>query len=107
RLTQSVFLKDLSEQTEVSPRTLRFFKVSSGHLSGGIVNGPNQTKRRPSAFQPIVGAAIDLQHQALGRSSLSTAAMPVRTSLTGGKRSRENEGCAGSFPDSTRSALVP
>jgi hypothetical protein len=45
-----------------------------------------------------VGAAIDLQHHAFGRSSLSTAAMPVRTSLTGGSDPVRTKNAPDLFP---------
>jgi len=47
--------EDRREQSEVSPKALRLFEKGFGDLTGGIIDGPNQTKRRSSAIQTIIG----------------------------------------------------
>ena len=40
--------------------TLCWFEESPENLTGGIVDGPDQAKTRPSTFQPIMGRTIHL-----------------------------------------------
>ena len=75
RLGQSVVLEDPGKELKVGPRTLGLYEKRSHHLAARIVDGPDQAKRRASSLQPVMGGAIDLEHHALGRSSLPAAAM--------------------------------
>ena len=78
-----MFLEDLGEQMEVTPGALGLGKKCSHHLAGGIVDGADQTHPRPSAFEPVMGGTIDLEHHPFSGSSFPPASVLDPAALLG------------------------
>ena len=76
-------LEDLAEQMEVAPGALGRGKKGSHDVTRGIVDGPDQTQRRPSALEPVMRGAIDLEHHPLTGPSFSAASVFDPAALLG------------------------
>src|SRR5437879_6651391 len=65
RERQAVLPEDLVEDDGVAVEILGGAEVQGEEPRGGVVDGPQECHRRPTLFEPVKGAAIDL-HQTAG-----------------------------------------
>ena len=61
RHRQAVALRDAAQQEQVADLILGGPEAQEDDLAGGIVDGPDQGGCGPAPFQPVKGAAVDLQ----------------------------------------------
>ena len=69
---------------EVAPGALGRGKKGSHDFARSIVDGADQAKPRPSALEPVMRGAIDLEHHPLTGPSFSAASVFNPAALLGG-----------------------
>lgn len=65
---------DLGEQVEIGPGVLDLDESGPAEV-GRVVDGADEGEPGATAFEPVVGRGIELQHEAEGRFALATAAV--------------------------------
>src|SRR5437899_11686804 len=75
RERQAVLAEDLVEDDGVAVEILGGAEVQGKEPRGGVVDGPQECHRRPTLFEPVKGAAIDLHQTAGGSFARAPVAM--------------------------------
>jgi hypothetical protein len=73
---------DLAHDLEVALGVLLFAEASRQHLTGGVVDGSDQTQVGSPPFQPVVPAGVDLHEHARLGIAVTPASVPRRSPLT-------------------------
>jgi len=65
---------DMGEQVEIGPAVLDLDESGPAEV-GRVIDGADEGEPGATAFEPVVGRGIELQHEAEGRFALATTAV--------------------------------